>query len=555
MVAGDTDGTAVGGTIRRDTIWTKEYSPYILDDDITVRTGATLRIQEGVIVDFKLWSMIITGELRATGNAEEHVEFQFTIMPLTNYDDARIVFTAESKPWKNNYQGSRFEYVDMYCSEDTVRYGLIQGGTLKLDHVTVHDSQPQSKYYTLNINGSITNSRFVGVARAITMGEGDIVDNTFIHDGLVRDNHIDGGRRGITVQNALVKNNTIINISYRGISLVNNPTSVLPPNATHMMRPIITNNLLMNSGEDAIYISGDIRPTISQNIFYENVNGIYFDENAFYNDEKPRIYSNVFYKNDNNVYFNREDPRIEIKLQNNWWGTDEPGLIEDKIYYETDDPRITAALYQPILSRMPSFLPKIPFRITLSQPTMDAEIDNGIPVSGRVYPPLDGYELKLTYSGPDEQTIDRALITDAYGLFVDELAPDQVGTWSITVESEENLLLESRTASAQVHVTEAENTIEIVTSPETIIEEDEAPVEATAPEGGTETDDDPATVSSDPSEGEVQDIQYETDTTPVPQTDEQASPSDPFIFGFIPSLVTIGIMMALYIGVNRFKLR
>jgi len=55
ITAATTDGTTVGGVIRSDTIWTKENSPYLLDDDITIRPDITLRIQEGVIVDFSLW--------------------------------------------------------------------------------------------------------------------------------------------------------------------------------------------------------------------------------------------------------------------------------------------------------------------------------------------------------------------------------------------------------------------------------------------------------------------------------------------------------------------
>ena len=564
MVTGAADGATVGGAIRQNTVWTKEKSPYILEDDITIRPGITLRIQEGVVVDFSLWSMIVNGKLRATGNNEEHVQFHFTTMPLTSYDDARIVFTEKIEPYQNLVDGSRLEYVDIYCSENTVNHGLIEGGTLKIDHVTIYDSEPHSKYYTVKTNGSVTNSLFVRVTRAVKLGEGDIVENIFINssssvititDGLVRNNLINGGRKGIVVKNALVLNNTLTNLVFQGISIVNNPTSYASLNTSDKPRPQISNNLIINCGGDAIYISGNIRPTMTFNVLYENNNGIYFNENEFYNDERPRIYYNIFYNNENNVIFDREDPRIEIKLQNNWWGTNDTLLIEDKIYYENDDARLTAALYQPIRSEPPSFLPKIPYELKLSRSAEEVEVNDVIPVSGRVYPPLEGSRLTLRCIGPEGQIIDRVLITDVYGIFMDELTPDSVGTWSISVESEENLLLESQSVFTQVLVTNTESAIEAVPSPETIIE-NEAPLEDTvSTDVVIETDDDVTPIPSEPSEGEVTEIQYETDALPVSQTEKPASPREPFIYGFIPSIVTLVMLIALYVGVNGFKLR
>ena len=55
----DPEGTLVGGKIRRNTVWTKENSPYILEDNVRVPHGVKLKIEEGVIVDFHIWSMTI----------------------------------------------------------------------------------------------------------------------------------------------------------------------------------------------------------------------------------------------------------------------------------------------------------------------------------------------------------------------------------------------------------------------------------------------------------------------------------------------------------------
>jgi len=163
-----TDGTVVGGYIRSDTVWTKEKSPYILEDDLIVRSGVSLKIQEGVIVDCSLWSIIVDGELRVLGSPEDQIQLHFTTMPLTGYKDARIVFSESSRPWKeSSTRGCQFENVKIVCEENTIHYGLINGGTVKLNNVTIYGSEPYSKYYTLDLDGSISNCLFLNTRKAI----------------------------------------------------------------------------------------------------------------------------------------------------------------------------------------------------------------------------------------------------------------------------------------------------------------------------------------------------------------------------------------------------
>ncbi len=206
------------------------------------------------------------------------------------------------------------------------------------------------------------------------------------------------------------------------------------------------------------------------------------------------------------------------------------------------------------MARLPGYRPPL-----ISAKNRKPSIKVSSLVSGKFTPPLEGSDLTLKYSGPDAQMIQKTVSTDAWGIFTDELVPDSVGTWSITVESEENLLLESRSAFTQVLVSEVANTIEAVSDPETILEEDDVPVESPAPEIINETDDDPAATSEQTTEV-IPDIENvsetdDTDSSPVPQTEEQDSPREPFFFGFIPSIVTLVVLGALYVGVNGFKLR
>ena len=560
------EGTIVGGEIRRDTVWTKENSPYILEDDLTIRSGVSLRIQEGVVVDFALWSLIVNGEFKALGNPGEEITFYFPTLPLTGYKYARIVFTEESRPWReDSTRGCMFEYVKMYCSADTNRYGLIKGGTVKLDHVAIYDSEPYSKHYTVDIDGSITNCLFVRDIRPINMGEGTIIDNQFINsshivitinDGLVRDNLIDGGKRGISIKNGLVKNNTIRNLSSRGINMVNAPTS---ENSSEL-RPIINQNLISYCGEHAVFISGDIRPIITQNVLLENENGIYFYEDAFYEGVRPQISNNVFYNNENNIYFDREDPRIEIKLQNNWWGTDDPEVIEDKIYYESDDPRITAALYEPILSEIPLFLPKIPYEISISNPGIEVGYDEVIPLIGTVDPPLKQFELNIRYDGPDTLGYDKTLWTDSSGVFIDEFSPNMEGLWNISITFEES---ESYTyeLSQQVLVDNTDNTIsseqELPNSddgPEDNASTDNDPVIEVDTDDGSNSESDSVDESTTGNESSIDNSETEdNEVQTISYTENETQTRDPIILGFIPSILIIILMIAAYLGTQKFR--
>ena len=569
-----TDGTVVGGYIRSDTVWTKEKSPYILEDDLIVRSGVSLKIQEGVIVDCSLWSIIVDGELRVLGSPEDQIQLHFTTMPLTGYKDARIVFSESSRPWKeSSTRGCQFENVKIVCEENTIHYGLINGGTVKLNNVTIYGSEPYSKYYTLDLDGSISNCLFLNTRKAIKMGEGQIIGNRFenstgsvitLFDGTVKDNIIDGGKNGLIIKKGLVRNNTIVNIIYHAILLSNEPDSGI----TEELRPIIVLNLFSNCSSDAIYISGDIRPVISRNVFLENQNGIYFDRTAFYDGSKPEIYYNVFYDNENNIYFNREDPRIEILLQKNWWGTNNTEIIEQKIYYENDDPRLTSTLYQPILSEIPRFLPRIPYVVSLFNSSSEVELGETILLTGNINPPLKIFDLNLRYDGSNMRFYEKTLNTNVNGIFIDEFTPPFEGIWNISLAFEESEQY-SYELSHQVLVSNPDNTLSSEQSLPPSVDEIEENVypdlndidsvdvidsENNSHSGSPDIEDadsvDEVTSGNESSvDSEMEDAELQV----VSYSEEETEAGDPLILGFIPSILIVVMMVAVYIGTNKLR--
>jgi hypothetical protein len=65
--------TYVSGPISSDTTWTKANSPYRLTGTVFVNSGVLLTIEPGVIVDFYIYSIQVTGTLNARGTTDNNI--------------------------------------------------------------------------------------------------------------------------------------------------------------------------------------------------------------------------------------------------------------------------------------------------------------------------------------------------------------------------------------------------------------------------------------------------------------------------------------------------
>ncbi|MEM7538797.1 MAG: hypothetical protein AAF639_41945 [Chloroflexota bacterium] len=175
------NNTPIDTDITIDTTWTVAGSPYVLADDITVHTGATLTIQPGVVVQQagSIRSLIIQGHLDAVGT-----------------EDNSIIFTSDEDSGAEQWRGIQFDSGTGHLSHVIVRHGG-QNSTpaIHIEGVAI-DGQVLIENSTLSQNH----------------GYGIQVKPNFLHRVEFRSNTFEGNRlgNGVAVERGAVSSDATL---------------------------------------------------------------------------------------------------------------------------------------------------------------------------------------------------------------------------------------------------------------------------------------------------------------------------------------------------------
>jgi cysteine-rich repeat protein len=341
----------VGGVICQDTVWDLASSPFSVTTNIFVCEGTTLTIEPGVTVQLHTRGIRIDGKLIAKGTRTQ---------PITFNGGRGISFTGFSADAVFDQSG---EYVEgsilQFCNVSGAGISIIKSSPF-IDHCIIQNSATAGIHYTcgpgpgndalrlgnLRITNNLLQGNRVGILND-QCGVGSflngpkIIGNVFSHNSLFATDMLS--------QVPFVRN---LIISDQGARLQN-------PSA-------IRQNLFLNNAAFPSSVLLEARPNdFSHNVFLGNSAdtifkgvGDFFEDNVFaYNRAHGAIVSTAPSTGVTKNYFiGNEEFELKytgtttLNAENNWWGTNNTFLIEEKIIHFPDDPSLGLVDFTPFLN-------------------------------------------------------------------------------------------------------------------------------------------------------------------------------------------------------------
>jgi hypothetical protein len=286
--------TYVQGVITQDTIWTLVDSPFVLSNNVTVNSGATLTIEPGVQVMFGgNFSLVVNGAIVANGTPER------TILFTTNDPTGTIAWNTIEI---DGTQPSSF----VNCIIENGTSGItVDSGILNVENSVILSNSENGIMMnggTLTIQNSELANNTLGNAINIAGGnvasvENDIVDSN--GNGVL----IAGGNQVNVYNNVITSNgngllltgqlNGATNIEQNEISL-SSQSGILLEADTLGNTAIAGNNVTSNNF--GLFISANASTFITNNYVSNNTVGIEYDGPA-----NHQIYFNDIYENGQGV--------------------------------------------------------------------------------------------------------------------------------------------------------------------------------------------------------------------------------------------------------------
>ena len=333
--------TYVSGPISSDTTWTKANSPYRLTGTVFVNSGVLLTIEPGVIVDFYIYSIQVTGTLNARGTTDNNIILFSSVPSPTS------IYFASSVNW----------------SESTGTGCIIENSVLSSACISVNNCSAKisnnyfvnNRFTSISVSGGsvlILNNAFDCQATGISITSGYSASPT-ISGNFIKCNS-GSSSYGINAgsNNAYISDNNITGC-YTGVYATGNST--------------ITRNLI-RSNTYGISISSSVA-RIENNIIANNTFGISGGgtvRNNTIGNNQVGIVASIGYSNisQNNILSNTQysigmATSNPIDATYNWWGTTDISAINQTIYDYKNSTAFGKVAFTPILSDLSSTAPAL----------------------------------------------------------------------------------------------------------------------------------------------------------------------------------------------------
>jgi len=304
----------VSGIISADTTWTKANSPYNFTGNVAIDKEATLTIEPGVTINLGRYYIRVNGTLIAKGTNADKIFFN-------DGSTEGIEFTSSSTRW--NGQTNSGSIIENSIISSRL---LIDGGS------------------------PLIHKNAIGRSITITGGSPVISKNTIT--GQTGGAAWSSGTYGIYIYNdsaSFIVDNTIAG-TFSGASLQ------IEGGSPTIQRNQISNNYGYGSHPDnitaydynvaavLIYQAKSAQPLIEQNTITKSAIGL-----SFFGGSDAIIRQNNIVENTYDLHLSI-GTKNNIDAANNWWGTTDTTVIDQKIYDYNDDFNIGKVNYTPVLT-------------------------------------------------------------------------------------------------------------------------------------------------------------------------------------------------------------
>jgi len=289
MLFPSVNATYIEGPITQDTVWTLTDSPFVVSNNVTVLSTATLTIEPGVEVRFggAFW-IIVEGRLNAIGTQNNNITFT----------------SNKEQPEPGDWGTIKF----IGANQSTLAYCLVKyatnGTTVENGNLVIQNSEISEN----SQNG-------------ITIIKGQVeVEKSTIAKNLAAGISVTGDSQ-VTIQNNILRVNTdgilLTGNSTSGVNIrqnlvLLNTRSGVQLGANDYSNLVILNNTL-SANNYGFYISGNARTAITDNSISYNTVGFFYEQanqhDAHFND----IYGNQY-------GMDAASNAIIINATYNYWG-------------------------------------------------------------------------------------------------------------------------------------------------------------------------------------------------------------------------------------------